>query len=71
MILELQVVNKLLSIVIPTYNNENSICDCIDSILEQKFLKDVEIIVINDGSTDNTKKKSKRYIANNDILLIN
>ena len=43
----------LFSIIIPTYNSEKTIRSCIDSILIQKF-DDFEIVVINDGSTDNT-----------------
>ena len=41
----------LFSIIVPTFNAENSIRRCLDSILSQSFL-DFEIIVINDGSTE-------------------
>lgn len=43
------------SIIIPVYNGENYIWDCIRSIINQSY-KNIEIIVINDGSTDNTAK---------------
>lgn len=42
-----------LSIIVPVYNGENFIEDCIDSIINQT-LKDIEILIINDGSKDNT-----------------
>lgn len=42
------------SVVIPAFNIENQIEECLESILTQT-LKEVEIIVVNDGSTDNTE----------------
>ena len=39
------------SVVIPVYNVEDYLCECLDSIVNQT-LKDIEIICINDGSTD-------------------
>lgn len=50
----------LFSIIVPTFNAENSIRRCLDSILSQSFL-DFEIIVINGGSTDNTGKILNEY----------
>lgn len=47
-----------ISIIIPVYNCEEYIKKCIDSIIEQTY-KDFEVIIINDGSTDNTN-----YILN-------
>ena len=41
-----------LSIVVPVYNAERYLEDCILSILNQSY-KNIEIILINDGSTDN------------------
>lgn len=43
----------LISIIIPVYNVELYLKDCLDSVLNQSF-KDFEIILINDGSTDNS-----------------
>lgn len=43
------------SVIIPTYNRENYVVKALDSVLNQKF-KDYEIIVVDDGSTDDTKK---------------
>lgn len=50
----------MVSIIIPTYNSQNSICRAIDSCLNQTY-KDIEIIVIDDGSTDNTKEILQKY----------
>jgi glycosyltransferase involved in cell wall biosynthesis len=45
----------LFSIVIPTYQRASVIQECVESVLNQDF-RDFEIIVIDDGSTDNTKQ---------------
>ena len=48
------------SIIIPVYNGEATIERCLDSVINQTF-KDIEIIVVNDGSTDNTEQILKKY----------
>lgn len=55
------------SIIIPVYNVENYIGKCLDSVFNQTF-KDYEVIIVNDGSTDNSMnivKKYKTVIINN------
>ena len=58
-----------ISIIIPAYNAEKYINECIDSILKnsKESLNQTEIIVINDGSTDRTLKKLEKYKENNII----
>ncbi len=41
------------SFIVPVYNVEKYLIECIDSILNQSFV-DYEIILVNDGSTDNS-----------------
>ena len=41
----------LFSIILPIYNVENYLCECVDSILNQTY-KDYEIILVDDGSKD-------------------
>ena len=51
----------LISIIMPVYNGEKFLAEAIESILEQTF-KDFELIIINDGSTDNSKNIIKNYV---------
>ena len=58
------------SIVIPTYNVENYLRECMESVVNQT-LRDIEIICINDGSTDGSLKILQEYEErDNRIILI-
>lgn len=54
--------NHLISVIVPVYNAEKYISKCIDSILSQTF-KDFELILINDGSTDNSDLICGKYAS--------
>ena len=52
---------KLLTIVVPAYNVEKYIKNCLDSLIEISVLRSLEILVVNDGSTDRTPQIAKTY----------
>ena len=58
-----------ISVIIPTYNGGKFIKKAIESVLDQT-LDDFEIIVVDDGSTDNTPYILQEYIRTNNIVYI-
>ena len=60
--------NPLVSVIIPLYNQKQFVGQAIESILSQSY-PNIEIIVVNDGSTDNPFSILKKY--KKDIILIN
>jgi len=50
----------LVSVIVTTYNRADLLCETIDSILYQTY-KNFELIVVDDGSTDNTEEAVKMY----------
>jgi glycosyltransferase involved in cell wall biosynthesis len=57
------------SILIPAYNCEKYIQKCIDSLLNQTY-KNINIIIANDGSNDNTKSLLSEYIKNFSNIIV-
>ena len=55
---------KKLSVIIPVYNAEKTLKRCMESVLKQKD-EDLEIVVINDGSTDSSDKMIQEYKEKN------
>lgn len=59
------------SIIVPVYNVEKYLEKCLDSLINQT-LKDIEIICVNDGSTDTSQKILEKYSKkDNRITIIN
>lgn len=54
---------KTLSIIIPAYNSQAFLDKCIGSLLVPEILDRLEIIVVNDGSTDDTPAVAEKYCA--------
>ena len=57
-------VEDLISIVVPVYNVADYLKECVDSLLAQKY-KNVEIILVDDGSTDTSGKICDKYSKKN------
>ena len=53
--------DKILTIIIPTYNMENYLSYCLDSLLIKENLEGVEVLVINDGSKDASSRIAHTY----------
>lgn len=58
-----------ISVVIPCYNQEKYVAECLDSVLAQTF-PDFEAIVVNDGSTDESLKILEEYAKKDKRIII-
>lgn len=61
--------NKKVSIIIPTYNAARFIKETIDSALAQTY-SNIEVVIVNDGSTDNTEEVIKDYLSDKKIIYV-
>ena len=60
--------NELVSVLLSTYNSEESISESIDSLLSQTY-KNLEILISDDGSTDSTKEICKKFQLKDERIL--
>lgn len=58
------------SVIVPVYNNEDYIDECVTSLLKQDYdINKIQIILINDGSKDKSLEKIKKYESENIIVI--
>lgn len=58
-----------ISVIIPVYNAEKYLEECLDSIVNQTF-QDMEIVIVNDGSTDGSLQMIKKYKSKYDAIKV-
>ena len=68
-IMEKSQVNPLVSVVVPLYNQEHYLDKCLRSICQQTY-SNLEVIVVNDGSTDNSLSKANDWAAHDARILV-
>lgn len=61
--------NIKISVIVPVYNVENYLEACIESVIAQKNFLDIELILIDDGSTDRSSEIIKKYTESYENIL--
>lgn len=59
----------LISVLLPAFNAQNTIAQAIESILNQTY-KNIELIILNDGSTDDTLKIAKLFSEDTRVRIV-
>ena len=59
----------LISIIVPLYNSGKYVGECIESLISQTY-KNIEIILVDDGSTDNAGKICDEYAQKDDRIIV-
>lgn len=62
-------VSKLVSVIVPVYNAEKYLSDCVESLLVQSY-RPFELIFVNDGSTDSSQALLEHYAARHDCMRV-
>ena len=62
--------SELVSIVVPVYNVEKYLWECLYSLKEQSY-KNIEVIMVNDGSTDGSRDICEKICEDKRFILIN
>ena len=62
--------NELISIIVPIYNDESYLKECLESIKQQTY-PHFECIMVNDGSTDSSVRIAEEYLSDSRFRLIN
>lgn len=65
----MDIVDELVSIIVPVYNVEKYLSDCIKSVLIQTYAN-FELLLVNDGSTDNSKAICEEYLVKDNRVRI-
>lgn len=52
--------NPIITIIMPVYNSKKYLKECLDSVKQQTY-KDIEIIIVDDGSTDGSRAVYEEY----------
>ncbi len=60
---------ELISVIVPVYNRESVLNKCIDSVLNQTY-KNIQLILIDDGSTDNSQSVCQDYADKDSRVLV-
>lgn len=61
--------NPLISVILPTYNRARCLSRSINSVLNQTF-SNLELIIVDDGSTDNTRELVKAFLIQGYAIFI-
>ena len=61
--------SKNVGVVIPIYKTEKYIQDCLESLLRQSH-KNLSVVLVNDGSTDNSVEIAKRYVEKDERFVL-
>lgn len=61
--------DSLISVIIPVYNTETYLASCLDSVLTQSY-RNLEVIVIDDGSSDFSLKVAEKYAEQDDRVTV-
>lgn len=61
--------DNLISIIVPVYNVEKYLDECLKSLINQTY-KNIEILLVNDGSTDNSRKICEKYVQHDSRIKI-
>ena len=54
--------NPLVSCIVPMYNSQRTICDCLDSIVKIDYLP-LEVLIVDDGSTDQSLEFVQEFVS--------
>jgi len=58
--------SEIVTVIIPLFNGQQTILRCLDSLKSQTY-KNIEVIIVNDGSTDCSAELAKKYIQDNKL----
>lgn len=61
--------NELVSVIVPVYNAEKYLAECLESIINQKY-EYLDIVIVNDGSTDSSRHICERYAKKDNRIRI-